>query len=155
MEIFNNINLNSTENGSARYSLAVADFNNDTYFDIVVSNSRTGPIVIFLGDGNGNFTTHMTYSTDIRSRPYTVLTGDSNNDTIQDIAVANSGTSNILLLYGFGNDTFGNQTSYPLGYGYQPYAIAARDLDGGGWTDIAIACYGTDDIETLIKICEY
>ena len=131
----------------------MSDFNNDTYLDIVVSNSGTDNIVILLGDGTGKFTSGNTYSTGIRSRPYTVTISDFNNDNIRDIAVANSGTNNILLLYGYGNGTFGNQTSYSFGYGYQPYSIAVGDLNEDGWMDIAIACYGTDHVETLIKMC--
>jgi hypothetical protein len=70
-----------------------------------------------------------------------------------DIAVANSGTSNILLLYGYGNGTFGNEESHPLGYDYLPYSIAVNDWNQDGWVDIVIACYGTDNVEILMKTC--
>ena len=63
------------------------------------------------------------------------------------------GTSNVLLLYGYGNGTFGNDTFYPFGYGYQPYSLTVGDLNEDDWIDIAIACYGTDHVETLIKLC--
>jgi hypothetical protein len=142
-----------TGNGSAPYSVAVIDFNNDTHVDIVVTNSETDSITILFGYGNGTFAIEVTYSTGAGSRPYTVAIGDFNNDNILDIAVANSGTSNILLLYGYGNGTFGNETSYSLGYAYQPYSIAVKDLNQDNWMDIVIACYDTDHVETLIKMC--
>ena len=139
--------------GSALYCVAVADLNYDTYLDIVVTTSETDNIVIFFGDGNGTFATVRTYSTGYRSRPYILVISDFNNDHIWDIAVANSGTSNIFLLYGYGNGTFGNETSYSLGYGYHPYSIAATDLNSDGWMDIVVACYDTDHIETFIQMC--
>ena len=145
----------STGNGSAPYSVAVAHFNNDTHLDIVVTNSETNNIGILLGDGTGKFRSGPTYSTGTRSRPYQVTIGDFNNDNISDIAVANSGTNNILLLYGYGNGTFGNQTSYSLGYNYLPYSLAVGYLNEDGWMDIAIACYDTDHVETLIQMCLY
>ena len=149
---FKDIQSYSTGNDSAPYSVALAHFNNDTYLDIVVANSETDNIIIFLGDGTGNFPINKTYSTGIRSRPYQVSIGDFNNDNISDIAVANSGTNNILLLYGYKNGTFTNET-YLFGYEYQPYSLAVGDLNEDDWIDIAIACYGTDNVETLIKMC--
>ena len=102
-----------------------------------------------------NFVNGETYSTGIRSRPYIVIVGDFNNDNIVDIAVANSGTNNILLLYGYGDGTFGNDIFYHFGYEYQPYSIAVGHLNEDDWMDIAISCYGTDHVETLIKVCLY
>ena len=76
-----------------------------------------------------------------------------NNDHIWDIAVANSGTSNLFLIYGYGNGTFGNEVSYYFGYGYHPYSIAVTDLNGDGWMDVVVACYDTDHIESFIQMC--
>ncbi len=151
--IFDPIITYITGNGSAPYSVAVIDCNNNTHLDIVVTNSETDSISILFGYGNGTFAFGVTYFTGTRSRPYTVAVGDFNNDNIFDIAVANSGTSNIFLLYGYGNGTFGNETSYLLGYGYHPYSIAVIDLNQDNWMDIVIACYDTDHVEILRNMC--
>jgi hypothetical protein len=100
--IFDSIITYLTGNGSAPYSVVVADFNNDTHLDIAVTNSGTDSITILFGYGNGTLAIGVTYSTGTLSRPYTVAIGDFNNDNISDIAVANSGISNIFLLYGYG-----------------------------------------------------
>jgi hypothetical protein len=142
-----------TGTDSAPYAVAVADFNNDHCLDIVVTNSELDNVAILLGYGNGTFVIRATYSTGARSRPYTVAIGDFNNDNISDIVIANCGISNIFLLYGYGDGTFGNETSYPLSYGYDPYSIAVTDLNEDGWMDIVIACFDTDHIETLVKMC--
>lgn len=70
-----------------------------------------------------------------------------------DFVVANSGTSNILILYGLGNEKFGNASSYGLRYGYESYSIDVSDLNGDGQMDIVVACYGTDHMEILLRTC--
>jgi hypothetical protein len=132
-------------------SVAIGDFDNRS--DIVFTNFETDVIAIFRGHGNGTFAIPKIYSTSDRSRPCTVTITDFNNDSISDIAVANSGTNNVFLLYGYANRTLGNETSYSLGYEHRPYSVAVIGLNQDGWMDIVIACYGTDSIETLIRMC--
>ena len=143
----------STGDGSAPYSVAIADFDNDNQSDIVVVTSETDNVAILHGHGDGTFTMGATYSTGARSRPYTVSTGDLDNDNRTDLVITNSGTNQIFVLYGHGNGTFRNMTSYTLGYEYHPYSVAIADLNGDNWLDIIISCYGTDYIETYIKMC--
>ena len=152
-QFFPSMDTYPTGNDSAPYSVAVADFNDDTYLDIVVTNSKTDNIMILLGFGNGKFRIGRNYSTGPQSRPYGIFVSDFNRDDISDIAVANSGTSGILVLYGDGNGTFTNGTLYPLGYGYYPYSITVADLNNDGRMDIVVACYDTNHIEILLQMC--
>ena len=46
------------------------------------------------------------FSTGALSLPTSVAVGDFNNDSELDITVGNSGTENIGILYGYGNDSF-------------------------------------------------
>lgn len=145
----------STDDGSAPYSVVIADLNNDHHLDIVVANSGTDNIAIFFGYSNGTFSSKVKYLTGASSRPYTVSIDDFNNDNILDMAIANSGTSNLLLLYGNGNGTFVNDTSYPFGFNYNPYSVATGDFNQDNSKDFVIACYSTNHIETIIKNCVY
>ncbi|CAF1431265.1 unnamed protein product [Rotaria sordida] len=150
---FDNMLIYSTGVDSGPYFVAVEDLNNDNHSDIVVANFKTDNIAILLGYGNATFAPAATYSTGDRSHPCAVTIADFDNDNILDIAIANSGTSTVLLLYGNGNGTFGNEESYQLGYDYRPYSIAVTDLNQDGFMDIVIACYGTDNVEILLKMC--
>ena len=150
---FDHMVVYTTGIGSAPYCVAVGDLSNDNQSDILVSNSETNNLAILLGHGDGTFGSMTTYSTGVRSRPYTVVISDFNNDHILDVVVANSGTNSLLFLYGTGNGTFGNEELYPLGYGYRPYSIAVQDLNEDDWMDIVIAFYGTDNVEILLKMC--
>ena len=153
--VFSSMTKYVTGNNSAPYSVVIADFNNDHHLDIVVSNSGTDELIILLGRGDGTFFISANYSTGVRSRPYTVVTSDFDDDHILDIAVTNSGTSNIWLFYGNGDGTFRINPArrYSLGYGYHPYSIAATDMNRDGWMDIVIACYDADHAEILMQIC--
>ena len=55
MVIFANLMTYSTGNQSGPWGISVGDFNNDHRSDIVVANSNTNNIGVFLGYGNGTF----------------------------------------------------------------------------------------------------
>ena len=150
---FNTVRNYSIGDGFRPYSIALAYLNNDTHLDIVVVNSESDNILFLFGRGNGTFDKGYTYSTGTRSRPYSVAINDLNNDHLMDIAIVNFGTSNVLLLYGNEDGTFGNETSYALGYGYHPSSIAAKDLNNDRLIDIAIACYDTNHVEVFMQMC--
>jgi hypothetical protein len=136
-----------TGSNSLPRSVAVGDFNNDNRLDIVVANEATGNVGnvgVFVGYGNGTFPIMITYSTGNRSDPISVIVGDFNNDGRLDIAVANSGTDNIGLIFGNGDGTFSNQTTYPTGSGSRPYSIAIGDFNNDNQLDIAIANQGSN-----------
>ncbi|CAF1296076.1 unnamed protein product [Adineta ricciae] len=152
--LFSSMITYSTGNDSHPLSLAIADLNHDSHLDIVVSNSETNNVAFFHGYSNGTFTLTALYSTGVRSQPFTITVGDVNNDNNLDLIVANSGTSNIFVLHGYGNGTFGNETSYPLGYESLPYSVALADLNNDERIDMVIATYGTENIDTLVKMCD-
>ena len=150
---FQRIKTYPTGFDSAPYFVAITDIDNDNHLDIVVANSGSDNIAIFFGYGDGTFAIGLTYSTGAGSHPCALAIGDVNNDNRSDIVIANSDTSNILILYNYDNGTFMNSVSYYLGYGYHPYSVVVKDLNQDNWLDIAIACKGTDHVEILIKMC--
>jgi hypothetical protein len=134
-------------------SIAVGDFNNDHHTDIVVTNSNTNDIVIYLGFGNGTFALATTYLTGISSAPPSVAVGDLNKDHHLDIVVANWGTNNILVFFGLGNGNFSNSSSYSVGYNARPQSVTTGDINNDGLLDIAVANSGTDYVEILLQTC--
>jgi hypothetical protein len=143
----------STSNGSYPCSVGVGDFNNDNRLDIAVANSGTGNVGVFLGYGNGTFSSQTTYFTGLDSQPYSIAVGDFDNDTRLDIAVANYGINNVGILFGYGNGSFQSQMNFQLGFGAGPFAVAFGDVNNDNSTDIIIANNGFGTMDILLKAC--
>ncbi|CAF1175169.1 unnamed protein product [Rotaria sordida] len=134
---------------SAPISIAVDDFNNDSQLDIVVANSGTNNIGIFLGDGSGSFGSQITYETGNSSSPVSVAIGDFNKDNISDIVVANRDTDNIGIFLGYGNGTFAGQISYAMPTGSSPVWVTVNDFNNDHILDIVVANINANNIGIL------
>jgi hypothetical protein len=143
----------ATGNGSQPCWVAVGDFNNDNLFDIVVANSGSNSIGVFLGNGTSTFSSQMTYSTGDHSQPYSVAVGDFNNDTLLDIAVASYGVSSVGFFLGYGNGSFMSQQIFGTGFGSNPFGLAVGDVNNDRLTDIVATNNGYGNIDILMKTC--
>jgi hypothetical protein len=88
----------TTGSNSRPYSVAVSDFNNDTFADIIVANHGTNNVGVLLGYGNGRFGDIKVFSMGYGSLPFSIIVGDFNNDEKLDFAVANEGTDDLKIL---------------------------------------------------------
>ena len=73
--------------GNGPLSVAVGDFNGDTFLDLAVTNVFSNNVSILLGNGTGSFGTATNFA--VGSAPVSVAVGDFNGDTFLDLAVAN------------------------------------------------------------------
>ncbi|CAF1402668.1 unnamed protein product, partial [Rotaria sordida] len=126
-------------------SLTACDFNNDSKLDIVVANSGLSNVAVFLGKSNGTFSSPQYYSTGNNSRPYSVATGDLNNDNRLDIVVANSGSNNIGIFLGLEVITFTRKATYSTGLSMHPEYVAVYDLNNDTQLDIVVANSNQDN----------
>jgi hypothetical protein len=133
--------------------VAVGDFNNDSRLDIVVANSGTNNIGIFLSNGTGTFSSQITYSTGLDSQPYSVAVLDFNNDTRLDIAVANYGSNSVGVFFGNGNGSFTSQLIFNTGFDSHPFAVVVGDVNKDNLTDIIATNNGYGNIDILFKEC--
>jgi hypothetical protein len=128
-----------TGENSRSTSIALADFNGDNRLDIVITNTNTGNLGVFLGYDNGTFGTQTDYITGSTFTPYYVIVDHFNNDNIYDIGVTNFGNGEVVIFYGYGNGSFEFARSYSTGYGSQPYGIAVVDFDNNTQWKIVVA----------------
>ncbi|CAF1303378.1 unnamed protein product [Rotaria sp. Silwood1] len=143
----------STGFRSQPYAVVVGDLNSDTRVDLVVVNYGTHSISIFRGCGNGSFLQNAIYSTGALSYPSSVGLCDFNKDTQLDIAISNSASNELFILFGVENGTFVNETKISMGYGAMPIWLSFADIDNDNWTDIAVVNYGFQNIEILSPMC--
>ena len=141
----------STADALQPSSVALGDFNHDTFLDVVVANSQSNTIGILLATQDGSFHNVTAFSTGLASNPVSVIAGDFNYDGNLDIVVANAGTNNVALMIGNGNGSFAAPIFYPMNYDSRPNWVVFGDFNNDRWVDIAVANYGADNIKILLN----
>ena len=87
--------------------VAIADFNEDGFPDVVVNG--TTQLIVWLGHGDGSFTPSPSVAK-VDQRTGWLLAGDFNHDGHMDVAIMSDVGQEILT--GNGNGTFGYRTIY-------------------------------------------
>jgi len=124
--------------GDEPAGIAIADFNGDSFPDIVVANFSSTTVSVFLGNSAGSFQSALTSPAcnGISCSPWTLVTGDFNGDGHIDLAVVAYDLQDIALLPGLGNGQFGPATFF--GADALPYAIASAPLRAGKPNDLVV-----------------
>ncbi|WP_221392023.1 FG-GAP-like repeat-containing protein [Dyadobacter sp. NIV53] len=137
---FSKANIYACGEGS-QTSITTGDFNNDDKLDIAVTNGDYpfSSIGILQGNGKGSFAEAITYPGG-EGFQMSITTGDFNNDGQLDLAVSNGDypISNISVLAGRGDGSFGKAVTYPSGMGL-PASIITGDLNSDSKLDIAVS----------------
>ena len=119
-------------------SIASGDFNKDGQLDLAVSSYSENTVHILLNTGNGYFAESMVFSTGRFSSPESLTVNDFNNDNQLDLAFVNSGTNNLVIMFGDGNGQFGAQMVYPTGVLSSPTSLVVCDFNNDGQLDVAV-----------------
>ncbi|CAF5042446.1 unnamed protein product, partial [Rotaria sp. Silwood1] len=131
-------------------SIAAGDFNKDGWIDVVVANSATNNIGVFLGFDYPTFRSHNIVLQKRDSIPYYVAIGDFNKDSQWDIAIACRKTNNIAVVLGKGNGTFAKEQLYALPVSADPRSLVIGDFNNDNISDIAVANSRKKSISILL-----
>src|SRR4028118_504154 len=130
--------------------VATGDFNKDGNLDLAFASSEVNRNVsVALGDGTGQFgaATNLNTNSPTELSTVSVAVGDFNFDGNSDLVTANYGTSDVSLLLGNGDGTFGAATYFGVGSG--PFSVAVADLNGDGNLDLATANQYSNNVSIL------
>lgn len=125
--------------GNGPRSVAVADVNGDGKPDLAVTNFGGGDVTLLLGNGDGSFTPATGSPFAVGPNPYYLGVGDFNNDGFEDLAIPNSGTSNLTILLGSASGVLNPDAGSPFDFSSSPNSVAVGDVNGDGNLDLAVA----------------
>jgi len=134
--------------GRGSFSVAVGDFNSDGKLDLVVANSGSNNVSVFLGKGDGTFKAAVNYGAG--SGPSSVAVGDFNGDGKLDVAVTNNANNhgNVSILMGNGDGTF--RAGMNFATGRNSSSVAIGDFNGDGNLDLVVANSASNNISVLL-----
>ncbi|MFI4920382.1 MAG: FG-GAP-like repeat-containing protein, partial [Gammaproteobacteria bacterium] len=126
--------------GTSPRRVRLADFNDDGHLDAATANSGSSNVTVLLGTGTGIFgaQTRVAAGTSPTDLAVANLNGakDGKGNPIQDIAVADPGSGQVITLINSGTGTFTPGIS--LAVNGTPFAIAAGNLEGNGNQDLVV-----------------
>ena len=130
---------------SSAISVVIADFNNDSFWDLAVVLRFANLIQVLAGQRDGTFRNLSSYSVCSDLDLITLVTGDFNNDNYTDLTVACSGSATIQILLGDGNGAFPTSITEFTG-DVQPIFITSDDFNRDGILDIVTVDYTNANI---------
>lgn len=129
------------------FAVASGDLNQDSYTDLVIANSGSSSISLFMNI-NGALSTSPNNLT-VGSNPQGIVISDIDGDGDGDIITANNTSNNISVLRNNGNGNFAASVQYSTGVGSR--GITAADIDKDGDNDIVTANVSGNGISIFLN----
>ena len=148
---FGNITTYSTGKSSYPRSIVIDDFNRDARLDIAVAGDTNENVGLFLGHGDGTFTTFRTLASGGGLSPRGLASGDFNNDDIQDMVVINPIESMMTVFLIDLVAMFVGQRNYLTGIHPHPSSITLGDLNNDNRLDIIVVNSRHDNVQIFLN----
>lgn len=125
------------------------DLNHDGKMDLVVGdNGIDSGVYVALGNGDGTFQAPTRYAV-VSTFPGQPVVADFNGDGNLDVAVPDSGASDMVLLLGNGDGTFHTGATVPTG-SFPGYSAVGGDFNNDGKADALLTDSGDAKVSLLL-----
>jgi len=118
---------------SSPNSIVVGDLGANR-LDVITANPVSNNVTIAYSNNDGTYSPDWLVTS--ASIPYAVALGDFNGDGRPDLAVAEGGANDVMVLLGTGGENFGTPVHYATGVG--PASLAVADVNGDGQLDLVV-----------------
>jgi hypothetical protein len=133
--------------GSGPVGIVAANLTADTQLDLAVANVTTNNVTILLNNGSGGFSPAVGSPVSVGAGARRITVGTFNAGTAVDLAVSNSGSTNVSILLGDGTGGFGAPANVTVGT--SPYGLTVADFNADSTSDIAVANSGSANVSIL------
>jgi len=138
--------------GTDALAVSVGDLNDDDILDVAVSRPSAPEIVVGFGDGALGFTGQTQLSLPGGGTAFNLTVGDANRNGQNDLVVADTGFSRLVLYTGTqGGVDFGNEFCV-LEVPGTPGAVTLGDLSGDGFDDMVVSAFSNNRYVVITEI---
>ena len=137
--------------GGGPSTVAVGNFDTDSFTDLAVANEGSDNVSIRFGAAPGPMGQPVfsaATNLPVGDRPTDVAVGDFQGDTDPDLAVTNDGSDNVSILLGGPGQSFLAATNY--GAGDHPSSVAVGNFAGDSDPDLAVANGASNTVSILL-----
>lgn len=144
-----NLSFDRTDGLIGPEAAQLADVDGRNGEDLIVANSGSNNVLVFLRQEDGSFGEAQSFFTG--TNPIGLTLADFNNDAILDLAVTNRGSNDVTVLLGDSSGTDWTFLAGPrLDTGLGPIAVEASDQTGDDIVDL-IVTNGQEGTVTLLE----
>lgn len=137
--------------GSGALAVTVGDLDNDQNLDVVVSRPSAPEIVIAFGDGAGALSSVDNLSLPGGGTAFNVAVGDATRDGLNDLVVAETGFSRLLIYPGTQGADFGSVLC-ELDVPGTPGAVTFGDLNGDNLDDLVVSAFTANRYVVITEV---
>ena len=138
--------------GAVTVTDPIHDLNNDRIPDLIVANSGSNNVLVYLGRGDGQFEPALNggHGFFAGTNPVGISVADVNGDGRPDLVVANEGSNDISILL---NQPQGNSITFTPGprlkAGSGPVSTVVQDVNGDGIPDVLVSNSQSNNVMLL------
>jgi hypothetical protein len=145
-QVGNGLSQSASNGLMAPAGVKVADLNGDGIMDIIVADSGSNDVIVYLGLGNGQFADAQRFFAG--TSPVDVQVADVNGDAIPDLVVTNSGSNDVSILLGTGDASLFTP-GVRLNVGQNPVNTQVGDFNGDGKPDLLVTNSASNNVMML------